>query len=237
MSAEEIAEVVKERFGSELEQQRERARGVAEQQVAKPGEAGEAGEDGEATEMDGAEADTATTRPRVVARGAAAVAASGAPASDAAAGRGWRPWLGPIGGLAAIGVGLVVMSQLSKQPKHKARGGAVVRVVDAGADATALVAAPVGMDAGGAATAAVDAGRARPSPTDTAPRQVGYLSIDSTPYAVITLDGKTIGETPIIRRALPVGRHKLTARLQDGRTRKWTVDVVAGVESPTQLAW
>jgi serine/threonine-protein kinase len=66
----------------------------------------------------------------------------------------------------------------------------------------------------------------------------GYLSIDSTPYATVYLDGDRLGVTPMIRRSVPSGRHRLRVVLEDGRSRKLTVDIPAGkLAQPLNLTW
>jgi serine/threonine protein kinase len=68
--------------------------------------------------------------------------------------------------------------------------------------------------------------------------QTGLLSIDSTPYATIYVDGTKLGVTPIVKRPLAAGSHRLRAVLEDGRVREVTVDIPAGrLASPIQLTW
>ena len=66
----------------------------------------------------------------------------------------------------------------------------------------------------------------------------GLFSIDSTPYATIYIDGTKLGVTPIVKRPLAAGSHRLRAVLEDGRARELTVDISAGrLASPIQLTW
>jgi serine/threonine protein kinase len=66
----------------------------------------------------------------------------------------------------------------------------------------------------------------------------GQLSIDSTPYATIFVDGSRLGVTPIVKRSLPAGRHALRAVLADGRSKAWSLDIPAGkLAPPIQLTW
>jgi eukaryotic-like serine/threonine-protein kinase len=44
---------------------------------------------------------------------------------------------------------------------------------------------------------------------EPAPTIFGFLSLDSDPYAVVIVDGKDLGFTPIIRHRLPAGPHDL----------------------------
>src|SRR6185436_3145832 len=65
--------------------------------------------------------------------------------------------------------------------------------------------------------------------------QNGLLSIDSTPHATIFVDGVELGVTPIVRRPLESGRHRLRAVLADGRARELPVDIPAGQLAPLIL--
>ena len=52
----------------------------------------------------------------------------------------------------------------------------------------------------------------RPSPRDTtkvAAKGVGYLSVRAIPQSDVFLDGRRLGRSPIVRREVPAGRHKL----------------------------
>jgi serine/threonine protein kinase len=69
-------------------------------------------------------------------------------------------------------------------------------------------------------------------------KQPGLFSIDSTPWATIFIDNVSLGITPIVKRQLPAGRHKLRAVLKDGRTKEQTIDIPAGrLAKPIQLTW
>jgi serine/threonine-protein kinase len=64
------------------------------------------------------------------------------------------------------------------------------------------------------------------------------VSIDSEPYATIFIDGTRIGITPLLKHALPPGRHTLRAVLEDGRTQNRTIDIPAGKHAkPIHLNW
>jgi len=78
----------------------------------------------------------------------------------------------------------------------------------------------------------------RPRPPKPAPKPPGQLSIDSTPFATIFVDGVSLGVTPIVKRSLPAGRHKLRAVLKDGRSREQSIDIPPGkLATPIQLSW
>jgi hypothetical protein len=63
-------------------------------------------------------------------------------------------------------------------------------------------------------------------------------NIDSTPWATIYVDGQSLGITPIVKRSLPAGRHKLKAVAKDGRTKEMSIDIPSGRLAKTiQLTW
>ncbi len=66
----------------------------------------------------------------------------------------------------------------------------------------------------------------------------GLVSIDSTPFAMITVDGTYFGTTPLVRKAIAAGTHKLVARLKDGRQKEMRLDISAGkLAPPIVLTW
>ncbi len=78
---------------------------------------------------------------------------------------------------------------------------------------------------------------AKPDRPPAAPSEPGYFSIDSTPFAVIYIDGDRAGETPIIHRPLPPGPHRVRAVTEDGRSRTFSIRVRSGHETPKRLDW
>ena len=93
--------------------------------------------------------------------------------------------------------------------------------------------------AGPADVMAPDAAEDLQMPADSARApKPGTLSIDSTPYARIYVDGKLLDLTPILRRPFSAGRHKIRAVLVDGRSKTLTVDIPAGrAAKPIVLTW
>lgn len=75
----------------------------------------------------------------------------------------------------------------------------------------------------------------RPSPTPDAPAAaeggLGLLSVRTTPWAKVALDGRALGEGVIARAPVPIGRHVLTLRPGEGayETRTVTFVVRSGV--------
>jgi len=90
-----------------------------------------------------------------------------------------------------------------------------------------------------------DAGRRLARDRDADPARVGagrkkpgLFSIDSTPYATIYLGDRKLGITPLIRVPVPPGRHRVRARLKDGREQTFSITVKSGKTTPPrQLYW
>ncbi len=57
---------------------------------------------------------------------------------------------------------------------------------------------------------------------------VGYLTVRTTPYSVVTVAGRALGETPFAQVALPAGTHVLTFTNPDRGTVKRTVRIQPG---------
>ncbi|MBW2465364.1 MAG: PEGA domain-containing protein [Deltaproteobacteria bacterium] len=73
--------------------------------------------------------------------------------------------------------------------------------------------------------------RAPMTAMDPAPaaRGTGYLSLDSMPWANVSLGGQSLGSTPLLRRPLPEGNHVLTLdNPEEGLSMTYRVTVVAG---------
>jgi hypothetical protein len=76
--------------------------------------------------------------------------------------------------------------------------------------------------------------RAQPRHPRAAPAEagVGYLSLDTDPWATAYLGGRKLGTTPFVHVALPPGRHKLSLDVEgSGRRETLQVTVAAGAES------
>lgn len=68
--------------------------------------------------------------------------------------------------------------------------------------------------------------------------KAGFVSIDSTPFATIFVDDKRLGITPLVKKPLAAGKHRIRAVLKDGRTKELTVDIPAGkLAPPVLLTW
>lgn len=75
-----------------------------------------------------------------------------------------------------------------------------------------------------------------PSPPPPKP-PAGYLTIDSQPYAVIFIDGKRYGETPLVKLALAPGRHVVRAVRDNGDAQRLTIDIELGKTVFHRLRW
>ncbi len=59
--------------------------------------------------------------------------------------------------------------------------------------------------------------------------EYGYLSIDTTPWSLVSTGGKTLGQTPLLGVKIPVGTHVLTLRNPDlGITTQYSVTIENG---------
>jgi eukaryotic-like serine/threonine-protein kinase len=67
----------------------------------------------------------------------------------------------------------------------------------------------------------------------------GFITIDSTPvYAVIYIDGKKYGETPLVNIKLPPGKHSVRAVSPSGSTRNLTIHIESGKTAPVRrIEW
>jgi len=94
------------------------------------------------------------------------------------------------------------------------------------------------------APGAPGAAHAAPPPPHHAPpaaeppaRRPGRLSVDSEPFAVIELDGKPMGTTPLYRVPVAPGRHQLRAETGNGRVQRRAIEVAPGAVSAVVLRW
>jgi serine/threonine-protein kinase len=60
--------------------------------------------------------------------------------------------------------------------------------------------------------------RTAPAGADRAPPPTAYITIAATPFALVRIDGKEIGTTPILRRAIASGRHEVVLVTPDTGT-------------------
>jgi eukaryotic-like serine/threonine-protein kinase len=95
-----------------------------------------------------------------------------------------------------------------------------------------------------AAPAVTPPGKHPPKPSSTpiaskSSGPPGFITIDSAPvYAVIYIDGKSYGETPLVKVALPPGRHSVHAVAPSGATRDVRITIEAGKVAPaSRIEW
>jgi len=82
----------------------------------------------------------------------------------------------------------------------------------------------------------------KPPATPAAPKPSGppgFVTIDSAPvYAVIYIDGKSYGETPLVKVALSPGRHAVHAVAPSGATRDVRITIESGKVAPaSRIEW
>jgi hypothetical protein len=67
----------------------------------------------------------------------------------------------------------------------------------------------------------------------------GFITIDSAPvYAVIYIDGKKYGETPLVHISLPPGKHAVRAVSPSGGTKNLSIAIDAGKTAPVRkIEW
>ena len=70
-----------------------------------------------------------------------------------------------------------------------------------------------------------------PSPTRSA-AEFGFLTLDSTPWSDVSVDGTPVGQTPVVRVKLPAGPHVLTlVNREQGLSTTYQVTIEAGKTS------
>jgi hypothetical protein len=67
--------------------------------------------------------------------------------------------------------------------------------------------------------------------------KVSYLSVDATPYATVYIDGEKKGITPLVRLELSPGLHRMIARTEDGRTKRFTLQLDPGKTETVKVTW
>ena len=66
----------------------------------------------------------------------------------------------------------------------------------------------------------------------------GTITIDSAPvYAVIYIDGKKYGETPVVNIKLAAGKHSVRAVSPSGSTQNLTINIESGKSSVRRIGW
>ncbi len=67
----------------------------------------------------------------------------------------------------------------------------------------------------------------------------GTITIDSVPvYAVVSIDGKKIGETPLVKLSLAPGKHTVRAVSASGSTKTYSITIESGKQAPVlRIQW
>ncbi len=151
--------------------------------------------------------------------------------------------VGGVGGVAAV----ALTGHGDRGASTRNDATVAVAAGDAGASplqvAAAIDAGPVDVkieDAGAAAIVVIVDAAVRPAthPTGHPHAAPGEVSIDSTPYANVAIDGRAAGITPLLHTSLPAGHHRIRLTLRDGRSRDVDVDVPAGrAAAPVNAHW
>jgi serine/threonine-protein kinase len=75
-------------------------------------------------------------------------------------------------------------------------------------------------------------------PSHAAKPKPGFFSIDSTPFATVYVDDKPFGVTPIVKKRLSAGMHRVKVVLKDGRSKTLKVEIPPGkLAAPVQVTW
>jgi hypothetical protein len=111
-----------------------------------------------------------------------------------------------------------------------------VQVKDRGVQEVSLRLAPLAGSAPAPVPAPPRPAPVAPAPTPAPAVQTGFLSVITRPAVLLSVDGRALGRTPVMKFELPAGRHEV--RLQDEDSfldRKINVDVRPGSESTVDL--
>ncbi len=162
------------------------------------------------------------------------------------------PWIVAIVALAVAAGALALWSQHGSSPST-AVDMAVTTTRDAGTPVVASATVPP-IDAA-PAPPRVDAAAPRPPARPPGPRPPptakptviaeeshgppGFITIDSAPvYAVVFIDGKQYGETPLVHVSLAPGRHVVRAVSPSGAAQTVAINITSGKVAPTRrIEW
>jgi serine/threonine protein kinase len=121
----------------------------------------------------------------------------------------------------------------SRRPPAAARRPAAPPVAPKAASAPSEVAAPRNQP-----TPAEPTGAQRQPAASTPAGDSGYLSFDSMPWSEVYLGNKHLGTTPLIRVALPPGRHVLTLKNPEvGTSTSYVVEIASGKSVSRFVGW
>jgi hypothetical protein len=69
------------------------------------------------------------------------------------------------------------------------------------------------------------------------PAAVAFLSVDATPYATIFIDGEKKGITPIVSLRLAPGPHRMVAKTEDGKVKRFSLLLESGQTERVKVTW
>lgn len=69
------------------------------------------------------------------------------------------------------------------------------------------------------------------------PAAVAFLSVDATPYATIFIDGEKKGVTPIVSLRLAPGPHRMVAKTEDGKVKRFSLLLESGQTERVKVTW
>ena len=68
-----------------------------------------------------------------------------------------------------------------------------------------------------------------PSAAPEAPAETGFLTVDTTPWSLVSENGKPLGQTPLVHLELPSGTHVLVLKNPElGIETSYTVTIKPG---------
>jgi serine/threonine-protein kinase len=77
-----------------------------------------------------------------------------------------------------------------------------------------------------------------PAAPEVAAVETGWLSLDATPWATVSLDGRSLGHTPLMRVEVPAGEHELVLENPErGIRRVYVVRVGPGESVRRRIAF
>ena len=66
-----------------------------------------------------------------------------------------------------------------------------------------------------------------------ASKKPGYLNVNSSPWTTVYINGREVGDIPIIKHELPAGRYKVTLLNNEYKIRKtFYVEILPGKVTP-----
>ncbi|MDQ3037437.1 MAG: PEGA domain-containing protein, partial [Myxococcota bacterium] len=100
----------------------------------------------------------------------------------------------------------------------------------------APTAATTGTQAAGTQAAGTQAAAPAATTSAASDETTGFLSLVTSPWTMVTLDGRELGTTPLVRTRLPVGRHVLRlVNSEAGISEQYEVEIRPGETTSRRL--